>query len=510
MATRLTARRPSVLPLVGAAIAGATVGGVAALRGPDTTSPLSGVVNLPISAFIAVILAAAAIPLVLRHWSVGIVAFMAWLPFEDLVRKYAGNDLRVYVVKDLLFGLMLMGLARHLSAARAWRRATGRARPALILLIMWAVAMAVPAALDDPRVPLIGLRLDFLYVPLVAVGYFLASDGRRFRRAMEWLTLLGATVGLFGLLQAVIGPGFLTPGGAAPGLEHLLLLRARGRVYQPTGTFVEPGRFISMAVIALVLALVAHAVAERPLRRLCAGGVIVAGIVVYVSGGKAAQLAAIGLLLIAAGRGRRGRAVLRVAAVATVAVTMIVGASLAFPTVVGPRLTYYNQALNPASGDNEWAFRWSRYSESTLLGLHSGGWIGRGTGTQSLGLQYVYGGEKRSSRGLYHLESGYGTIAYELGGVGLALWLSWAVLWTRRLWQSARQVRGTEYESAAMVATGWIVFLLFIAFFAGSQFFQNYVSNAFLWLLSGVVFGLADLVRTNAREQPALVLTAPV
>jgi hypothetical protein len=36
----------------------------------------------------------------------------------------------------------------------------------------------------------------------------------------------------------------------------------------------------------------------------------------------------------------------------------------------------------------------------------------------------------------------------------------------------------------------WFVFLIFIAFYAGIATFQNYINNVFLWLLSGMVFGL--------------------
>jgi hypothetical protein len=45
---------------------------------------------------------------------------------------------------------------------------------------------------------------------------------------------------------------------------------------------------------------------------------------------------------------------------------------------------------------------------------------------------------------------------------------------------------------------------LFFNFFSGVQYFQNYVSNAYFWLFSGIVFGIgaSHRNRANAIDSP--------
>jgi hypothetical protein len=55
---------------------------------------------------------------------------------------------------------------------------------------------------------------------------------------------------------------------------------------------------------------------------------------------------------------------------------------------------------------------------------------------------------------------------------------------------SVRAVRGDRLAGFGLVVIAWMLFLLFIAFFGGIANFQNYITNVFLWFLSGVVFAL--------------------
>src|ERR1700690_738344 len=42
---------------------------------------------------------------ILRNWRLGFYSFLIWLLFEDLVRKYLGNNMAIYFAKDVLVGL---------------------------------------------------------------------------------------------------------------------------------------------------------------------------------------------------------------------------------------------------------------------------------------------------------------------------------------------------------------------------------------------------------------------
>jgi hypothetical protein len=146
--------------------------------------------------------------------------------------------------------------------------------------------------------------------------------------------------------------------------------------------------------------------------------------------------------------------------------------------------------LDPNAETNEWGFRWRNYTHDTARGISIGGLIGQGTGQESLGKQYIYGGEANDPLGLYQVEAGYGSVAIEWGIVGLALWLWWSVAWLLRMLWSTRRALGDRVAAFGVIVTAWVFFLMFIAFFGGFANFQNYINNVFLWFLSGMVFAL--------------------
>ena len=135
--------------------------------------PLPIPVELPPVALFAAILILAALPVLVGRWMLTLGILLVWLVVEDLVRKLAGNNLAVYFVKDLIYLVLLFGLFTSASVQQAWRAATGHTRLVLYALVSWAVIMSAATVLSDWRLPLIGLRLDFLYVPLVVAGYLL-------------------------------------------------------------------------------------------------------------------------------------------------------------------------------------------------------------------------------------------------------------------------------------------------------------------------------------------------
>src|ERR1700733_233717 len=43
--------------------------------------------------------------LIISDWRSGVYLFLVWLLFEDLVRKYMGNNMLIYFTKDALVGV---------------------------------------------------------------------------------------------------------------------------------------------------------------------------------------------------------------------------------------------------------------------------------------------------------------------------------------------------------------------------------------------------------------------
>jgi hypothetical protein len=179
----------------------------------------------------------------------------------------------------------------------------------------------------------------------------------------------------------------------------------------------------------------------------------------------------------------------------SIAVLVLAAIILIFPDEAGSRIALYAETLLPNSSAYEVNNRAWDYPIGNLLSVFDGPhWmLGNGTGTASLGTQYVSKliGERPPQIGV---EEGYGSLIVEMGIVAPFLW----ILWTGGLlfdsWKVVRELRGTRFFPIAF-AIFWYAFLLLYPFtYGGLAPYQNYVSNAYLWLLLGVLFRLPDLM----------------
>ena len=131
---------------------------VVAMAAASALLPMPRVLRFPLPAVVAVLLLIAGAPLLVRHLSIALIAFLFWLMVEDLVRKFSGNDIRVYFIKDLFYVVVLAALVLTPGARGAWRAATGWSRLPLYALVAWGLIKAVPIGLHDIRLPILGLR----------------------------------------------------------------------------------------------------------------------------------------------------------------------------------------------------------------------------------------------------------------------------------------------------------------------------------------------------------------
>ncbi|MBA3654972.1 MAG: hypothetical protein H0W70_12360 [Actinobacteria bacterium] len=483
-----------VVLITGLVLASAAAGVVA------TGSVISG---LPVALALAVAGFLALVPVAFGRWIALTALLLGWLMLEDLFRKLAGNDVRLYFVKDAIFALVLISMVSDNGLRGKWRAATGSSRLWLYALIGWGVTRSFPPS-SDFRTPLIGLRLDFLYVPLVIAGYAIASDRERLKRWWRGIAVLGAATGLVGVIQASIGPGFLAPSRDAPGLPFLNLVRGlpgQAEVFRPSGTFVDPGRFLAAMIVCLAIGLAAVIVRRRDRRATAAVAVMAAA--VWVSGGRTGMLVATGLICVAAvapswaARRTSFVGIVRIVAIAAVALVTL---PVVAPDLYTSRLAWYRDTLDPRSGRNEWSFLWTNYSSDTVRGIGIGGPVGNGTGTESLGRQYVYGGSERSTTGLNKVEGGWAAIAVEWGWVGLFLWVGWTISWLGRLRRCVRAARPSPFAAGGAVLLAIVFFDLVVGFFGGLQGFQNYIENAYFWLISGMILGLPALASGRASD----------
>jgi hypothetical protein len=187
------------------------------------------------------------------------------------------------------------------------------------------------------------------------------------------------------------------------------------------------------------------------------------------------------------------RAVQRAAVFVALAPAILVGI---FPHEVASRLAIYTETLSPSSPKSELGFRsWDYPLRNFVAAFDYPRWpYGYGTGTASLGVQYV--------ARIMHVppmnvgvENGYGQLVIELGIVGLLLWILLAYKITHSAWQAAKNLKGTVWFPIGF-AIFWYAFLLvFPLSFYGFVAYQDFVLNAYFWLMLGMLFRVSEFPR---------------
>jgi len=457
---------------------------------------------------------------ILNDWRTGVYLSLIWLLFEDLVRKYLGNNLYVYFAKDALVAFTYVAFVFALRRERK-----PRFRP-VFLVPLWMFFLLACLQVFNPQSPsvlygLLGLKLYFYYTPMMFVGYHLIRTEVDLKRFLLLGVVLGAIIASVGIAQAALGVSFLSPAELAPELRALGELQRMSPVTQqivpnPSSVFVSAGRFSYYLIMIWIVALGTLAYlylkgARRAIPWLLLFGLI--SLAVLLSGGRLAFISVIVSALIMAaaflrrapwrrrGGNRLVRAVQHVLALTGIALFLLWQFN---PSAVGVSWAFYSETLLPTSPGSELAVRgWEYPLKNIGVAFDRSDWpVGNGTGTASFGAQYV----ERLLRepGLtVGIEGGFGTMMFEMGILGPALWLAWSGVLLVSGWRALRLLRMTRYYPVGF-AILWFSFLLLIPFNFYSQQYQNFVYNFHFWLLVGIFFRLPGLAaQSQMQNQPA-------
>ncbi len=509
MTAQAFVRRPGVS--AGAAIA-AAAGALAVLAGAVVAGPPHRLLTLLLLAGVAGCVGT----IVLANWRVGVYVLLAWLVIEDLPRKFLGNDMRLYFVKDALAVMVYLAFfAAKIRGRELLPLPRAGFWTPLLVFAGWGFVQVF-----NPRSPsviygLLGLRMYLFYVPLLFVGYALLRSEHDLRKFLVFNLGLATVIAGLGIVQGIVGLDFLNPAVLAPELEPLgRLVRqapiSGALVPRPTSVFVSDGRFawylLVMFLVGLGALVYLTARRARGVRMaILAVGVIVTAIVLSGSRGTFAyMLGSAGILagafIVGGGPSMRRRVRSALGLMLAGGGLVLVAVLTLYPEAVGARWSFYYETIAPWSPTSELAWRTWAYPVTNLLGaLNVEGWpLGYGIGTASLGVQYVTGLLGLPAPGV-GVESGYGTLVLELGILGPVLWLLWTTTLVREGWKTVRRLRHTVLFSLGL-AILWFIFLLLFPFtFGGMQPYQNYVFNAYLWLLAGVLLRLPDLAWAPGR-----------
>ncbi len=462
-----------------------------------------------IAGLVAVIVA------VLR-WRLGLLLLMAWLTLEDLPRKYGGNDMQVFVAKYILGLAVYAGfvLDRRRRPHTSWR-------PAFLWPLLAFFALALVQAFN-PRSPspvygVLGLTLNFFFVPLALVGYEFARNAEDLRRLLRLLFTMAAVIAAVGIIQASGWRTFLNPPTLAPELQSLGHLARyipglRKIILAPPSVFVSQARYMSFVALMLTLllgALATNAFEHRPNRALY-GLLALLGAAIYVGGSKGTLIYSLLTLLGMSGAllwGMRNRPWLgqRVARMLRRGLVVLflglVALAYLFPNLTRLWTSYYYEMLWPDSPHSVLVFRTQEYPlNEWLKALHTPDALwGYGTGVASLGVQYMVRLLGASPPPVDQVENGFGCLLLELGLLGPLLWMLWTVTLLIAGWRRTRWLAATGLYPLGFSILWYSFWLLLPITWGGLNTYQNYVINAYLWLLVGVLFRLPELA---AGETP--------
>jgi hypothetical protein len=447
---------------------------------------------------------------ILNDWRKGLYLFIAWLLFEDLARKYLGNNMAIYFAKDFLLLVVYISFL----AANRRKQVSGFRPPFLIplLLFVWfGVAQIFNPGSTHIMFGLLGFKVYFYYMPLLVVGYALVNSEAELRRFFFVNLALASIIAVLGIAQAILGQTFLNPPHLADDIRELSTLYRAAPIsglsfYRPNGVFVSTGRFGNFILVTwfLVFGFAGYLLLRDKRGRAFVFwvlGLTAAALVLGSSRGVVmwgSSSALVGALAFVWGAPWRQKEVVRVLRTLQRALLGVVLAMalllLFFPEALLSRVAFYTETLSPTSSASELQNRTWDYPVRNFLGAFgSERWpYGYGIGTSSLGVQYVarFFNAKPSP---VIVESGFGALVVEMGIGGLLLWLVMSLAIVLSAWRVVKRLRGSPWFPIAFMIFWYAGVVLIPMTFAGMATYQDFVLNAYLWLLLGILFRLPTL-----------------
>ena len=460
---------------------------------------------------------------ILHNWRNGVYFFLCWLLFEDFARKFLGNNMAIYFAKDFL---MLVVFISFLAAVR--RKEVTTFRPPFlepVLIFVWfGVLQVFNPASTSIWYGLMGFKMFFYYVPMIFLGYALINSEVQLRRFFTVNMVLSLMIISLGIAQSILGPSFLNPEHPAEDIRLLSGLyrisEAGGRAYRPNSVFVSNGRYANFITVAWLLVLGFSGyllLRQKRGRALAFVAIAVTATGAFLTASRGSFMwgminaLATSVAFIWGAPWRQGEALRVFRAIQRAALGIGLGIVVlfyAYPDALLTRLAIYEETLMPNSASSELMHRSWDYPVRNFLGAFDyDRWpYGYGIGTASLGGQYVARIFKVKPLGV-GVESGYGTLVVEMGIGGLVLWIVMSLAITVSAWKVVKKLKGSPWFPLGFVIFWYALFLLFPATFGGIQAYEDFLLNAYFWLLLGVLFRLPTLALSaqfaaNAPAQP--------
>jgi hypothetical protein len=446
---------------------------------------------------------------ILNNWRNGVYFFLSWLLFEDFARKFLGNNMAIYFAKDFL---ALVVYISFLAALR--RKEVVSFRPPFlgpVLIFVWfGVLQIFNPASTSIWYGLMGFKIFFYYVPMVFLGYALINSEVQLRRFFTVNMVLALIIISLGIAQSILGPSFLNPAHPAEDIRLLSGLyrvsEAGGLAYRPNSVFVSAGRYANFITVAWLLVLGFSGyllLRQKRGRALAFIAVAVTATGAFLTASRGSFMwgmingLATSVAFIWGAPWRQGEALRVFRGIQRAALGIGLGMALLFyvyPDALLTRLAIYEETLMPNSPTSELTNRTWDYPIQNFLGAFTyDRWpYGYGIGTSGLGGQYV-ARIFNAKPPVIGVESGYGALVVEMGIGGLVLWIVMSLAITISAWKVVKKLKGSTWFPLGFVIFWYVLFLLFPQTFGGMQPYEDFLLNAYFWLLLGVLFRLPTI-----------------
>jgi hypothetical protein len=448
---------------------------------------------------------------ILNNWRNGMYFFLSWLLFEDCARKFLGNNMAIFFAKDFF---LLVVLISFVAAVRRKEISMSFRPPFLVpvLIFVWFGFMQIfnPGS-TSVWYGLMGFKIFFYYIPLVFLGYALLRSEAELRHFFTVNLILALIIVSFGIVQSIVGPTFLNPADPAEDIRSLSTLYRVSPItgqmaYRPTSVFVSTGRYTNFIQVAwlLTLGFSGYLLLRQKKGRILgfiAVPVVAAGAFLSASRGSfmwgMINAAVTSVAFLWGAPWKQGEVLRVMRSIQRVALGVGLGLVLlffAYPDALLSRLAIYTETLNPNSPTSEIGNRsWTYPIQNFLAAFSYDRWpYGYGIGTTSNGSQYVVR--------FFHVnppvtgvESGFGTLIVEMGIGGLILWFVMTAAILISSWRLVHRLRGSPWFPLAFVIF-WNAFVLLLpSTFGGIQPYEDFLVNAYFWLLLGLLFRLPTI-----------------
>ena len=429
--------------------------------------------------------AAVAVPVVLAVVSRpqrGVLLLAALLPFQGLL-DLTNLPNSAWAWKEALAAAVL---ALTFVARPEIKGAPGRAVPRWTAALVGLMVVAVVSAAFTPRLQAaFGLKVYFFYTLVALAVWRCPLDAAERDHLVSILMGVGFVTAVYGIAQQVIGQWTLNSWGYVWGTD----LRTTGPYLRSFSTFTQPFPFAYFLMLVIILGVsVSMGEPRRRRSRLFFLSLPVLGVALVFTFVRGAWLGtAIGLLYLAF---RRHKVLVYGVPLVVVAFLFVPGGS------------FSTSAFDPASL-NERTTGWQRRMDVLFeapLGLGTGA-----TGAARERAELQEAGFERS--GLkwpeaatrdYQPDNWYVKVAFELGVLGLWLWIVLMVsmlVWSRRV-----EARVEGHDRDLVVAFGAFLLAAMVVSLV-STFFEIAPMDGYFWMLVGVVATIAPALKARAPSR---------